>query len=348
MEQGPREEEGLPYCSTAGVVLKNQRNILQAGYPQSQPLLWADCHIRSPHEQVLVRGVVIPHIDTPYPGTRGALPSYRHVFARLSAAELFAESPRTLPLTELRMRLPLRCALVVILLLPVFSPAGHAQSRSSAPGGGIQLQAERELNEGRTTLDPGALAVARNAFSNCIQEDPRSDACYYGRARAWLYEARAQTFAHHAEAAAGAIDHAIPDAQKAIALDGRFADAHALLSDLYGQKITGAFSGMRYGPKANEESSRALQLDPNNAQAYAVLGRKYLYAPAMFGGSIDKAIESFRRATALDPRSDEDYVWLAMACRKKGDTAGAQQALAQALRLNSRSVFARRVQSGGE
>jgi hypothetical protein len=52
------------------------------------------------------------------------------------------------------------------------------------------------------------------------------------------------------------------------------------------------------------------------------LGRQYLNAP--FGGDVDKAIENFRKSTELDPNSDETFVWLAMALRKKGDMAGAK------------------------
>ena len=37
-------------------MLKNQRNTLQAKPAKPQPLQWADCHL--------------PHVDTPYPGTR--------------------------------------------------------------------------------------------------------------------------------------------------------------------------------------------------------------------------------------------------------------------------------------
>jgi eukaryotic-like serine/threonine-protein kinase len=61
----------------------------------------------------------------------------------------------------------------------------------------------------------------------------------------------------------------------------------------------------------------------------------------MFGGDVDKAIESFRTSTQIDPKSDETYVRLAIALRKKGDTAGAEQALQEALRLNPRSAFAK-------
>jgi Flp pilus assembly protein TadD len=66
----------------------------------------------------------------------------------------------------------------------------------------------------------------------------------------------------------------------------------------------------------------------------------------MFGGDVDQAVASFRKAIELDPKSDEAYVWLAIACRKKGDSAQADLALQDALRLNPRSAFARHLQTG--
>ena len=103
---------------------------------------------------------------------------------------------------------------------------------------------------------------------------------------------------------------------------------------------------MKYGPKANDETRRAFQLDANNPRAFAVIGRKYLYSPRIFGGDLDKAIESFRKATELEPHGDEAFVWLAIAYRKKGDNARAQAAVKEALQLNGRSAFARRSDSG--
>jgi Flp pilus assembly protein TadD len=64
------------------------------------------------------------------------------------------------------------------------------------------------------------------------------------------------------------------------------------------------------------------------------------------GGDLDKAIDSFKKAIALDPRNDEDFVWLAIAYRKKGDSESAKAAISQAFQLNRCSVFALRVNSG--
>lgn len=229
-----------------------------------------------------------------------------------------------------------------ILVAPLFVAAQAATPEMLLRDG------NRQLEEGRTLLTVPTLSGARSSFESCLRIDAKSAACAYGLARTAHYLDQSAEYAHDSGAAKHWLDVAIEDAQKAVALDDRSADAHALLADLYGAKISGPISGMRYGPKANAECARALQLDPRDAQAFAVTGRKYLYAPTMFGGDIDKAIASFKRATALDPLSDEYFAWLAIAYRKKGDAADAQQALKQALRINSRSVFAQHVQSGVE
>lgn len=205
---------------------------------------------------------------------------------------------------------------------------------------------ERELENGRSTLDIKALIVARVTFQWCTRNEERNSVCYYDLARCELYLAKAEGIQKNQEAVGKWEDTAIADAQHAIALNDRSADAHALLSDLYGSKIHGMISGMHFGPKANAEIQRAFQLDPKCPQAFTVIGRKYLYSPSMFGGDIDKALDSFKRATAVDPRNDEAFVWLAIAYRKKGDPERARQALSEALRLNNRSVFAIRVNSG--
>jgi tetratricopeptide (TPR) repeat protein len=234
--------------------------------------------------------------------------------------------------------------LAAFFLPAVLSATVHAASDPNA----FLKDGERQLEEGRTLFDGATLNAARNAFTQCVQADQKNVVCLTGLARTEFYLSKIEEIAGHADASHKMLDIAVGDAQKAVALNDQSAAAHALLADLYGAKITGMLSGMKYGPKANTESQRALQLDPNNAFVYAVLGRKYFYSPSAFGGDINKAIDSFRHAAALDPNSDEALVWLAKAYKKKGDPAHAEEALAQALRLNPRSVFAQRVQAGKE
>lgn len=221
--------------------------------------------------------------------------------------------------------------------------AAVAQSVASSK---LVQEGERQLEDGRSTLNKETLLAAKSTFETCIHQDDKNPLCYYDLSRTEYYLARERDLVKDKKAMEQWTDSAIAEVQHSIVLNDRFADAHALLADLYGQKITGMTSGIKYGKKANAETERAFQLDPNNAHAFAVVGRKYFFAPSVFGGDLNKAIESFKKATTIDPHYDEAFVWLAIAYRKKGDSQNAQAAVAEALRLNSHSVFAQRIQTG--
>lgn len=222
-------------------------------------------------------------------------------------------------------------------------------SLASSQAGPALAEGLRLLEEGRTTLEEKPLMDAKNYFASLAQKDgPDNSSCFYPLAQANRYLAESYAMRNDTKNAGNALDEAIAAAQRSITLDGKSAGAHSLLADLYGRKISfgGFLAGMRYGSKVDSENKQAQALDANNARVYASLGRQYLHAPSMFGGDVDKAIASFRQSTQLEPNFDETYVWLAIAYRKKGDTANATNALQQALRLNPRSVFAKRALSG--
>jgi tetratricopeptide (TPR) repeat protein len=144
------------------------------------------------------------------------------------------------------------------------------------------------------------------------------------------------------KAEAESVDKAIDAAQRSIQLNDKSADAHSLLADLYGRKISlgnAMFAGPKFGPKVKEENARAMALDDKNPRVWASLGRQYLMAPKMFGGDTSKAIETLEKSAALDPQQDETYVWLAKAYKKHGDKAKAQEAIQRALALNPDSPW---------
>jgi tetratricopeptide (TPR) repeat protein len=226
--------------------------------------------------------------------------------------------------------------LLALAAIAVFSSLSFAQTSDPAITGGIHL-----LDQGRTSLDIKPLSDARDFFTQLAQKNPNNAQYYYQLARADSYLIDAHLRNKDKKGAEHALDDAIAAVQKSITLDDKSADAHSLLADLYGRKTTlggGMMAGARFGPKSAAENKKALALDANDPRVHASLGRQYLHAPRMFGGDFDKAIENFQKATQLDP---ENYVWLALAYRKKGDTADADKALAEARRLNPDSVFAK-------
>jgi tetratricopeptide (TPR) repeat protein len=241
-------------------------------------------------------------------------------------------------------------AIRLLSLVLTLSLSGIAAAAADSHDNPAALQAgEQQLQSGRTSLDEKTLLEARSIFEQCLRQN-QNERCAYDLASSDSYLAQAKEAHKDNKAAEHWLDSGIEDAKRAIAMNGRSSDAHALLADLYGRKIGfgGMFAGMHYGPKATAETQRAFELDPNNPRAYAVIGRKYLFAPKMFGGDPQKAIESFQKATSLDPHYDEAFVWLAIAYRKNGKEQEAQTALAEALRLNPQSAFAKQVQSGAK
>lgn len=207
--------------------------------------------------------------------------------------------------------------------------------------------AEVALEDGRSTLEESKLIFARRFFEQCAKNEARNSRCYYDLGRVDSYLSQVAERHNHKQDAMRLLDSAIENTQRSIDLFDGSADAHALLADLYGRKIGygGMFTGMHLGPKAEAETRRALQLDPNDPRIYVVLGRRQLYSPKIFGGDVDKAIESFRKSTTLDSHFDEGFVWLAIAYQKKGDIGSAKAALDEVLRLNSQNVIARELRS---
>src|ERR1700674_3566259 len=145
------------------------------------------------------------------------------------------------------------------------------------------------------------------------------------------------------KAAGEAVDKAIDAAQRSIQLNDKSGDAHSLLADLYGRKISlgnAMFAGPKFGPKVKEENAKAMAVDDKNPRVWASLGRQYLMTPKMFGGDVAKSIESFQKSLAFDTSQDETWVWLAKAFQKQGDTSKAREAVQHALSLNPTSRFA--------
>ncbi len=116
------------------------------------------------------------------------------------------------------------------------------------------------------------------------------------------------------------IDQAIADFQAAISQDASFAPAYVGLADSYGNLGTVFIGGIaeETRPKVIQAAQKALELDPNLAQAHALLG-------AMFQQEWrwSEAEAEYRRALALDPNSAAAHEGLAlwMACHGRADEA---------------------------
>lgn len=140
------------------------------------------------------------------------------------------------------------------------------------------------------------------------------------------------------------MDDAQTHLERAVELRPEWAEAHALLSAIYGRKAgQGMISGMRYGPKAGNAMQRAKELAPDNPRVILVDAISLYNTPSMFGGDKQKAvgrlqaaIDRFEATTPNDPLAPQwghadAYAWLGTAHLDAGRPDAAKQALENAL-----------------
>lgn len=143
----------------------------------------------------------------------------------------------------------------------------------------------------------------------------------------------------------GFLNKAQDHLESAIDSDPEFAEAHILLSSIYGMKAAGFISGMKYGPRAQSATEKARSLAPDNPRLHLIEGIGNIYKPKMFGGGIDRALESIEKAIALYPDDSpsspldpdwghaEAYAWLGQIHEMNGDSKKARDAFIKALEI---------------
>jgi cytochrome c-type biogenesis protein CcmH/NrfG len=200
----------------------------------------------------------------------------------------------------------------------------------------------KAVESARKTRDETQLTSLKAQLEGQIVQNAGDAALFLELAKVHSYLLDVYEMRNDKKAAGPTVDKAIEAAQRSIQLNDKSADAHSLLADLYGRKISlgnAMFAGPQFGPKVKEENAKAMALDDKNPRVWASLGRQYFMAPKMFGGDVTKAIGSFQKSLAIDASQDETWVWLAKAFAKKGDKPKARDAIQHALQFNPQSPF---------
>ena len=107
----------------------------------------------------------------------------------------------------------------------------------------------------------------------------------------------------------GEQEQAIGLFEKSIALDPRFALAHAGLAKAFREKLFDRDPRKEWEEKAIVEIEKALSLDPNLAEAYSARGQ--LAWTRLNNYPHERAVRDLRRAIGLNPNLAEAYQWLA-------------------------------------
>jgi tetratricopeptide (TPR) repeat protein len=198
------------------------------------------------------------------------------------------------------------------------------------------------MESARKTHDEKQLTALKEKLEQLVAQNSSDAVLSLDRAKVHSYLLDVYEMRKDKKAAVTAIDKAIEAALRSIQLNDKSADAHSLLADLYGRKISlgnAMFAGPKFGPKVKEENAKAMTLDDKNPHVWASFGRQYLMTPKMFGGDVAKAIESFQKSLAIDSSQDETWIWLSKAFQKQGDKTKARDAIEHALTLNPDSPW---------
>jgi serine/threonine-protein kinase len=171
----------------------------------------------------------------------------------------------------------------------------------------------------------GAIALE---VANAVEVGLRGDvASRLARVRAvdpTVYEAYLKGRYYWSQRTSESLGTAIAHYETAIRLDPSYAPAYAALADCYNQfgtQMVGSGTPREWRPKAAEAAIRALQIDPELAEAHATLGYVRHY-----DWEWEAAEQSFRRAIALNPSYALARIWYAnlLSGRGRADEAMAQ------------------------
>jgi tetratricopeptide (TPR) repeat protein len=199
-----------------------------------------------------------------------------------------------------------------------------------------------DLEKARDAQDRPALDRFAQQFGGAAQAKANDAAAQYQFALAESYVAEAAIEVRDKNAAHSAAEAGIDAAKKAVAIKGDSAEYHRLLGTLCGQAISAdVLRGMKYGHCAQDEVSKALQLDPKSSINYLARGVGNYYLPSGLGGGLDLAVKDFLKAAELDPQSAEAQLWLGLALRKQNKNADARKAFQKAIELNPARVWAK-------
>jgi tetratricopeptide (TPR) repeat protein len=199
-----------------------------------------------------------------------------------------------------------------------------------------------ELEGARDRQDRAAIEKLLPGLNAAAQKQPNSALAQYRAAEAQLYMAEVALELRDKAAAARAAQTGIPLAQRATELEPSKAEYHRILGALCGQVIpANVLAGIQHGKCAIDAVNKAMELDPKSALVWMSRGVGNYYLPAQFGGGTDKAVADLRRATQLNPKLADAWLWLGIALRKSNRNVEARQAFSRSLELNPNRVWTR-------
>ncbi len=197
------------------------------------------------------------------------------------------------------------------------------------------------LETARDQQDRAALQKIIGESAAAASKSPNDPEAQYRVALASSYLAEVAIEQRDRKLGRQAAEQGIKAAEKAVSLKPNNAEYYRILGTLYGQAVTDILSGLSYGAKAKQAINAAVEKAPQSAAVYLARGVGNYYLPAQVGGGMALAIADFRKALELDPNNAEAWLWLGLGLRKENKDEEARKAFTRSLQLNPNRVWAK-------
>lgn len=112
-------------------------------------------------------------------------------------------------------------------------------------------------------------------------------------------------------------------------------------ADLIGTMIRSKYKGNKYGGEMDKATEKALELDPESANAIVTGSKRGLFANRGQGGDVPAALKMLNRALGIDPDHERALIFRGIAYEKLGNDDLAEEDWKRALELNPHSRLAK-------
>jgi tetratricopeptide (TPR) repeat protein len=198
------------------------------------------------------------------------------------------------------------------------------------------------LQEARDHQDRAALQRIVDESADAAAKAPQDADTQYRMALVSSYLAEVALELGDKKLAQQAAERGVKAAEQAVSLKPQEAEYYRVLGTLCGQIVpANVLAGLGYAKRARDAIDKAVTLDPKSSMAFMARGVGNYYVPSALGGGFDLATADFRKATDLDPKNADAWLWLGMALRKQNKNADARQAFSKSLELNPQRGWTR-------